>query len=141
MHVTESIVIFFPLRNGQNEVAYSFVNIRNFQFVFLHRIQEISSHKSMEISNSTSNSVRPLFTWAGSNSLCAFYFSTGRAHDGPKFINTITQKIQFSQHLNFSTPSKTKAQNMNREQNTTPKIQMADMKTCVRSTEQNIVIA
>ena len=37
---------------------------------------------------------------------CAYYFSTGRAHDGPKFTNTITQKIQFSQHLNFSTPSK-----------------------------------
>ena len=38
--------------------------------------------------------------------LCAYYFSTGRAHDGPKFTNTITQNIQFSQHLNFSTPSK-----------------------------------
>ena len=30
---------------------------------------------------------------------------------------------------------------MHREQDTTPKIQMAGMKTCVRSPEQNIVIA
>ena len=35
---------------------------------------------------------------------CAYYFSTGCAHDGPKFTNTITQKntfhnISISQHL------------------------------------------
>ena len=29
---------------------------------------------------------------------CAYYFSTGRAHDGPKFTNTITQK-----HIIFTT--------------------------------------
>ena len=49
---------------------------------------------------------------------CAYYFSTGRAHDGPKFTNTITQKIQFSQHLNFSTPSKTQQKTFTKKRTT-----------------------
>ena len=49
-------------------MAYNFVNFQNFSicFFFASYLRRFPLHKSMEISSSTSNSVRPLFTWAGS---------------------------------------------------------------------------
>ena len=48
-------------------MAYNFVNFQNFSICFFASYSwEFSLRKSMKISNSTTNSVRPLFTWAGS---------------------------------------------------------------------------
>ena len=59
---------------------------------------------------------------------CAYYFSTGRAHDGPKFTNTITLKkynfhyISISQHLQKnSTKENYKDTSQNELTNKTPK--------------------